>query len=186
MLALGFHVHRFLESPNNSTKHLGSVIARRLVRLCFRARKDRHFSTVRLSSIDRTAMSRLRKYTSATSTSARAFRNGIHIESAVCDCDSIAVVRLAQIHDDVVQGNNAKTQRVACTLYLFDLRCYRFVLDTSKHSALSVRVVIIENPGYGSGKKNHNQHYSRRSGTARRDLEGSITSRTHRDGMDSD
>ena len=141
MLALGFHVHRFLESPNNSTKHLGSVIARRLVRLCFRARKDRHFSTVRLSSIDRTAMSRLRKYTSATSTSARAFRNCIHIESAVCDCDSIAVVRLAQIHDVVVQGNNAETQRVAGTLHLFDLRCYRFVLDTSKHSALSVRVV---------------------------------------------
>ena len=104
-------------------------------------------------------MSRLRKYASATSTSARAFRNGIHIESAVCDCNSVAAVCLAQIHDLVVQENNAETQRVAGTLYLFDLRCYCFVLDTSKHSALSVRVVISENPGYGSGKKNHNQHY---------------------------
>ena len=173
VLALGLHVRRFLESPNNSAKHLGSVIARRRVRLCFRARKDRHFSTVRLSSIDRTAMSRLRKYKSATSTSARPFRNGIHIESAVCDCDSIAAVCLAQIHDVVVQRNNAETQRVACTLHLFDLRRYRFVLDFSKHSTLSVCVV---NDRYASSKKDHNQRYSGRSGTARRKLEGSITS----------
>ena len=162
MLALGSHVHRFLESANNSAKYLGSAVARRRVRLCFRARKDRHFSTVRLSAIDRTAMSRLRKHKSATSTSARAFRSGIHIESSVCDRDSVAVLCLAQIHDVVVQRNNAETQRVARALHLFDLRCYCFVLDLSKHSALSVHVVNIENPGYGSGKKNHNQRYSGR------------------------
>ena len=183
MLALDSHVHRFLESPNNSTKYLGSAVARRRVCLCFRARKDRHFSTVRLSSIDGTAMSRVRKYTSATSTSARAFRSSIHIESAVCDCGSVAALSLAQIYNVVVQGNNAETQRITRTLHLFDLRCYCFVLDLSKHTALSVRVV---NNRYAPGKKDHKQRYSGRSGTARRNLEGSISSRTHRDGMDSD
>jgi hypothetical protein len=107
-------------------------------------------------------MSRLWKYTSATSTSARAFRSGIHIESPVCDCDSVAALCLAQIYDVGVQRNNAETQRFARTLHLFDLRCYCFVLDLSKHFVLSIRVVIIENPGYESGKKNHNQHYSGR------------------------
>jgi hypothetical protein len=173
VLALDSHVHRFLESPNYSAKHLGFVIARRPVRLCFRARKDRLFSTVRLSSIDRTAMSRLRKYKSAASTSARPFRNRIHIESAVCDCDSFAAVCLAQIHDVGVQRNHAETQCVACTLHLFDLRCYCFVLDLSKHSALSVCVV---NDRYASSKKDHNQRYSGRSGTTRRKLEGSFAS----------
>ena len=173
MLALGFHVYRFLESPNNSSKYLGSVIAWRHVRLCLRARKERHFPTVRLSSFDRTAMSRLRKYKSAASTSARAFRNGIHIESAVCDCDSFAAVCLAQTHDVGVQRNHAETQCVACALHLFDLRCYCFVLDLSKHSALSVCVV---NERYASSKKDHNQRYSGRSGTTRRKLEGSFAS----------
>jgi len=154
VLALGSHVCRFLESPNNSTKYLGSAVARRRVRLCFRAGKDRLFSTMRLSSIDRTAMSRLRKYTSATSTSARSFRGGIHIESAVCDCDAVAALRLAQIHDVVVQRNNAETQCIARTLHLFDLRCYCFVLDISKHAALSVCVL-----NDASSEKNHNQHY---------------------------
>src|SRR6185369_9103370 len=101
-----------------------------------------------------------RKYTSATSTSPRAFRSGIHIESAVCDCGSVAALCLAQIYNVVVQGNNAETQRITRTLHLFDLRCDCFILELSKHTALSVRVV---NDVYASSKKDHNQRYSGRS-----------------------
>ena len=96
---------------------------------------------MRLSSIDRTAMSWLRTHTSVTSTPARAFRSSFHTESAVCDCESVAAVCLGQIHDVVVQRNHAEIQRAARTLHIFDLHRYSFVLDLSKHSALSVRVV---------------------------------------------
>ena len=87
-------------------------------------------------------MSRLRQYALTPSAVTWSFRDSIRVESAFCDCNSVSDVCFAATHKLVVQGDNTKTKRLACPLYLLDIRRHRFVLDLSKHNALSFCVVI--------------------------------------------
>jgi len=89
-------------------------------------------------------MPRLRKYAGTASTSTRSLYRSIRVEPALCRRYSFFTLCLATTHNLVLQRNNAETQRVAGALHLFYFRCYRFFLDISKHTALSVYVMIKE------------------------------------------
>ena len=89
-------------------------------------------------------MPRLWKYAGTTSTATRSLYRCIRVEPTFCRRHSSFTLCLATTHNFVLQRNNAETQRVAGALHLFDFRCYRFVLDISKHTALSICVMIKE------------------------------------------